>query len=78
MFSSMGDSIPWDVVKMLAERLWYCASLGFTNLFDAVYMDDLGQVALSLSLRLTDASSSSSDTEFQLREGSVPSVGTSP
>ena len=73
----MGDPIPWDFVKTLADRLWHCASLGFTNLFDAIYMDDLGQVAVSISLRLTDGSSSSSDTEFQLREGSVPSV-TSP
>ena len=77
MFSSTGDSIPWDFVKTLAERLWRCASLGFTDTFDAIYMDDLGQVAVSVSLRLTDGSSSSSDSDFQLREGSVPSV-TSP
>lgn len=76
-FSSMGDSIPWDFVQTFAERLWRCASLGLTNVFDAMFMDDLGQAAVSISLRLIDGSSSSSDTVFQMREGSVPSV-TSP
>lgn len=73
-FASIGDTIPWDVVKNMADRLWHCAALGFSDLFDAIYMDDTGQVAVSISLRLTDGSSSSSDTGSQFREGSVPSV----
>lgn len=71
-FASMGDTIPWDNVKLLADRLWQCASLGLTNTFDAMYMDDAGQIAVSVSLRLIEGSSSSSGTDF--REGSVPSV----
>ena len=70
--ASIGDTIPWDIVKTMAERLWQCASLGFTDMFDAMYMDDSGQVALTISLRLVEGSSSSSDTDF--RDGSVPSV----
>ena len=75
-FSSIGDPIPWNFVKDMAEKLWECACLGMADLFDVMYMDDAGQVAVSISLRLADgASSSSSGTDF--REGSVPSV-TSP
>ena len=59
----------------MADKLWECACLGLTDLFDAVFMDDDGQVGVSISLRLSDGSSSSSGTDF--REGSVPSV-TSP
>ena len=74
-FSCIGDTIPWNFVKAMADKLWECACLGLTDLFDAVFMDDDGQVGVSISLRLSDGSSSSSGTDF--REGSVPSV-TSP
>lgn len=75
-FSSIGDPIPWTFVKDMAEKLWESACLGMADLFDVMYMDDAGQIAVSISLRLADgASSSSSGTDF--REGSVPSV-TSP
>lgn len=73
-FYSIGDTIPWSFVKQIADRLWECAALGMTDLFDVAYIDDVGEIAVSVSLRLAD-SSSSSGTEF--REGSVPSV-TSP
>lgn len=74
-FSSIGDSIPWTLVKEIAERLWQCACLGMAQLFDVMYMDDAGSVAVSISLRLVDDSSSSSGSQY--REGSVPSI-TSP
>lgn len=74
-FSCIGDSIPWSFVHSMAEKLWECACLGMTELFDVIYMDDSGQISVSISLRLVDGGSSSSSTDF--REGSVPSV-TSP
>ena len=74
-FSCMGDTIPWDFVKTIAERLWESACLGLANLFDVIYMDDSGRIAVSVSLRLAEGGSSSSGTDY--REGSVPSV-TSP
>lgn len=74
-FSAIGDTIPWSFVKAMAERLWETACLGLTDLFDIIYMDDAGQIAVSVSLRLADGGSSSSGTDY--REGSVPSV-TSP
>lgn len=75
-FESIGDAIPWPFVKRMAEKLWESACLGMAQLFDVVYADDAGQVLVSISLRLTDGGSSSgSDTQY--REGSVPSI-TSP
>ena len=72
----MGDSIPWEFVKKIADKLWECACMGKSDLFDVIYVDDAGQILVSISLRLADGGSSSdSGTEF--REGSVPSV-TSP
>ena len=75
-FTSMGDSIPWDFVKEIAERLWETACMGAAELFDMVYSDEGGRIAVAISLRLADdMSSSSSGTDYN-REGSVPSVGT--
>ena len=75
IFTSTGDTIPWSFVKEMADRLWEAACLGAAELFDAMYMDEIGRVAVAISLRLADgSSSSSSDTDY--REGSVPSVGT--
>lgn len=71
-FSCLGDTIPWSFVKTVAERLWQCACLGMTDMFDAIFMEDSGKIAVSISLRLADGGSSSSDTQY--REGSVPSV----
>ncbi|CAF9938607.1 MAG: hypothetical protein HETSPECPRED_001127 [Heterodermia speciosa] len=71
-FRSLGDSIPWEVVKDLAERLWECAVMGLTDLFEAAYSDETGKIALKVTMSIVDASLSSSDDDF--REGSVPSV----
>ena len=79
-FSSAGDTIPWAFVRETAERLWKCACLGMAELFDATFIDDASQVAVSIAVRLvgegsSPGSGSGSGTDY--REGSVPSV-TSP
>ena len=71
-FDSVGDSIPWDVVKDLAERLWESAVMGLTDLFEAAFSDSTGQIGLRISMTLIDSSLSSEGDDF--REGSVPSV----
>ena len=71
-FRCVGDSIPWDVVKDIAERLWECAVMGMTDLFEAMYTDSTGRIGLKVSMLLIDSSLSSSGDDF--REGSVPSV----
>ena len=74
-FTSMGDTIPWEFVEQIAERLWCAASRGLTDLFDVIYTHETQQIAVMISMRIAEDSSSSSDTDY--REGSVPSV-TSP
>ncbi len=76
LFTSMGDTIPWNFVREMAERLWTCASAGMAELFEVVYMDDAGQVSCAVSLTLLDAEGSSGSAGTDYREGSVPSVGT--
>ena len=71
-FRSLGDSIPWEVVKDLAERMWECAVMGLTDLFEVVYTDADGQIGLKVTMTIIDASLSSEGDDF--REGSVPSV----
>lgn len=71
-FNSIGDSIPWEVVKDFAERLWECAIFGLTDLFEAAFSDSTGQIGLKVSMALIDSSLSSEGDDF--REGSVPSV----
>ena len=71
-FRSLGDSIPWEVVQDFAERMWECAVLGLTDLFEVVYSDPSGQIGLKVSMTLIDSSLSSAGDDF--REGSVPSV----
>ena len=73
-FLCTGDTIPWDFVKSTAMRLYEAAALGLTDLFEAVYMDDAGTVAVTVSLKITDALSSSGGSTSDYREGSVPSV----
>lgn len=74
-FASLGDTIPWNFVKDMADKLWETACLGLTTLFDAMYMDDTGQIAVSVSMRIMDADGSLSSSSSDYREGSVPSVG---
>ncbi len=77
MFTSMGDTIPWNFVREMAQTLWTCASAGLAELFEVVYIDDAGKIAVAVSLSLLDGdgSSGSAGTDYN-REGSVPSVGT--
>lgn len=76
MISSMGDTIPWEFVQEMANRLQLAASMGMATLFEAIYMDEGAKIGVAVSLRLInpDGSRSSSVTQYD-REGSVPSVG---
>lgn len=78
-FSAVGDTIPWDFVKDFADKLWECAVVGVTQLFQTVYMDDTGTVGVQISLTLIDESSvgSGSGSATGYREGSWDSI-TSP
>ncbi|KAI4170767.1 MAG: hypothetical protein LQ343_004729 [Gyalolechia ehrenbergii] len=48
----LGDTIPWDFVAGLADRLWRIASLGMPYLFDLTYASPTGHVAVQITLRL--------------------------
>ena len=71
-FIAIGDTVAWDAVEEMAETLKNLAIRGFTNLFEATFMDASGRRGLKVALTLIDLSSSSEGTDF--REGSVPSV----
>ena len=73
-FLCTGDTIPWNFVKNTAMRLYEAATLGFTDLFEAIYMDEAGTVVVSVAVKITDALSSSGGSTSDYREGSVPSV----
>ena len=73
-FNAVGDTIPWDLVKELAERLWACSRQGLTDLFDVYYTSPDTKIALQVSLRIIDHCLSSSSDDFCYREGSVESV----
>ena len=73
-FLCTGDTIPWMFVKNTAMRLYEAATMGFTDLFEAIYMDQAGTVAVTVTVRITDALSSSDGSTSDYREGSVPSV----
>ena len=73
-FNAVGDTVPWDTVQELAERLWDCAARGLTDLFDAYYAHENTNIALQVSLRIIDECLSSSDSDFCYREGSVETV----
>ena len=73
-FLCTGDKIPWNFVKNTALRLYEAATMGFTDLFEAIYMDEAGRVAVTVSMRVMDALSSSDGSSSDYREGSVPSV----
>lgn len=70
----IGDTIPWSFVKEMGMRLYECANRGFTDLFDAIYVNDAGNIAVTMSMRIMDDSSSSDGSMPDYREGSVPSV----
>ena len=73
-FLCTGDTIPWNFVKNIALKLYEAATLGFTDLFEAIYMDEAGTVVVSVAVKVTDALSSSGGSTSDYREGSVPSV----
>lgn len=82
-FRAIGDTIPWSFVKDFAGRCWEAAALGVADLFETVYQDETGRVAVQISLTLLDdaavaigsgsGSGSGSDEGFW-REGSWESV----
>ena len=74
-FTCFGDTIPWSFVKDMADRLWESACLGLSELFDAVYMTETGNIAVAVSMRLLEGDGSSQSSGTDYREGSVPSVG---
>ncbi|KAL8944608.1 MAG: hypothetical protein Q9211_000533 [Gyalolechia sp. 1 TL-2023] len=47
-----GDTIPWDVVSLIADRLWRTASLGMPYLFDLSYSSPSGHIWIQITLRL--------------------------
>ena len=73
-FNAVGDTIPWDLVQELAERLWDCSRRGLTDLFDVCYANEGTNIAMQVSLRIIDECLSSSSSDFCYREGSVESV----
>lgn len=72
----VGDTIPWQFVKDMAERLFETAAMGMANLFEVIYGDEMSTIGVRISLDLID-SSSGSGSGSGTREGSVPSI-TSP
>ena len=73
-FRSTGDAVPWHFVKQIALILYEAATLGLTDLFDAIYVDQGGTVAVTVSMKIADALTSSDGSTQDYREGSVPSV----
>lgn len=73
-FNAVGDTIPWDLVKEIADRLWDLSRRGLTRLFDIYYANEDENIALQVSLRIIAECLSSSDSDFCYREGSVESV----
>lgn len=73
---SFGDTIPWTFVKDLAHRLWESARLGLADVFEALYMEETQNIGVQITLRVVEGSSSS-DSAWDYREGSVESI-TSP
>lgn len=72
-----GDTIPWNFVKDIALRLYEAATMGFTDLFEAIYVDGPGTIGVTVTMRVAEealSGSSSGGTTSDYREGSVPSV----
>lgn len=47
-----GDTIPWNFVFAMANRLWMCAAQGMPYLFDLAYASPDGKILVSITLRL--------------------------
>ncbi|KAI4102651.1 MAG: hypothetical protein LQ345_007364, partial [Seirophora villosa] len=68
---SWGDTIPWDFVFAMANRLWMCAAQGLPYLFDLAYASPDGKILVTITLRLAAEAVSSLVDSNGL--GSVPS-----
>ena len=73
-FKCIGDTIPWSFVKELADRLWECACLQFTEVFEVFYTSPDSRIAVKVWLEILTPSGSDSN---DYREDSPPSI-TSP
>ena len=65
----IGDTIPWSLVKEMGMRLYECAKRGFADLFDAIYVNDAGNFAVTMSMRIMDDLSSSGWLDSELQRG---------
>lgn len=74
IFNAIGDTIPWEVVKELAERLWLCSQKGLTDMFNIYFTNEAGDIGLRVTLSLVDECLSSGSGDFCYRDGSVESV----
>ncbi|KAL9577816.1 MAG: hypothetical protein Q9212_006123 [Teloschistes hypoglaucus] len=52
---AVGDVIPWDLVAVMADRLWHCAAVGLPYLLDMTYGSPDGRIMVQVSLRLAEA-----------------------
>ncbi|KAI4256729.1 MAG: hypothetical protein LQ352_001970 [Teloschistes flavicans] len=60
-----GDLIPWDLVAVMADRLWRCAALGLPYLLDLTYGSPDRRIMVQVSLRLAEAAlSAASSSSF--------------
>ena len=55
LISSMGDSIPWDVIAEMALRLKECAMRGLPYLLNVSYGSPDQRILLQISIRLFGA-----------------------
>ena len=73
-FKCIGDTIPWSFVKDMADRLWECACLQLTEVFDVFYKSPDNRIVVKVWLEIVTRSGSDSN---DYREDSPPSI-TSP
>lgn len=76
---SLGDTIPWDFVAEVANRLWTIAASGLPYLFDVSYASPNGRIAVQIGLRLAAGaiansvgSSESDQTRWAADENGLP------
>lgn len=77
---SWGDTIPWNFVYQIANRLWMSAAAGLPYLFDLAYRSPDGRIVVTISLRLAfealaesvGSSSSSTTTRWSYDENGLP------
>ena len=72
-FDFIGDTIPWSFVKEFADRMGEAALLGFPHLFETVFRNAAGTIAVKITLSLIE-DSAGSNSPHDWREGNVPSM----